>query len=86
MDEHLDRSGEVRMEAVEGLVTGEMSRDDFIKKAALLGFSQMAGGALGALLAAAISSDPATAIGTVLSLASLLALILYARSGGHSTR
>lgn len=45
--------------------------------AALLGFSQMAGGACGACLAAAVSSDPAMAIGIVLSLASLLALILY---------
>jgi multiple sugar transport system substrate-binding protein len=56
MDEHLDRRGEVRMEAVEGLVTGEMSRDDFIKKAALLGFSATA---IGGMLAAAGKADAA---------------------------
>jgi DHA1 family bicyclomycin/chloramphenicol resistance-like MFS transporter len=50
--------------------------------AALLGFAQMAGGALGALLAAAISSDPALGLGIVVSLASQLALILY-RMGGR---
>ena len=44
--------------------------------AALLGFAQMAGGALGTLLAAAISSDPALGLGIVVSLASPLALIL----------
>ena len=56
MDEHLDRRGEVRMEAVEGLVTGEMTRDDFIKKAALLGFSASA---IGGMLAAAGRADAA---------------------------
>jgi DHA1 family bicyclomycin/chloramphenicol resistance-like MFS transporter len=50
--------------------------------AALLGFAQMAGGASGALLAAAISSDPALGLGIVASLASALALILY-RLGGR---
>jgi len=44
--------------------------------AALLGFAQMAGGALGTLLAAAISNDPALGLGIVASLASPLALIL----------
>ncbi len=50
--------------------------------AALLGFTQMAGGAAGTLLAAAISSDPAQGLGIVLSLSSPLALILY-RLGGR---
>ena len=50
--------------------------------AALLGFAQMAGGALGTLLAAAISSDPALGLGIVASLASPLALILC-RLGGR---
>src|SRR5712664_49010 len=50
--------------------------------AALLGFAQMAGGAFGALLAAAISSDPALGLGIVAPLASALALILY-RLGGR---
>lgn len=54
--------------------------------AALLGFSQMAGGALGASLTAAVSSDPAIAIGMVLSLASLLALILYGWAGVETTK
>jgi DHA1 family bicyclomycin/chloramphenicol resistance-like MFS transporter len=52
--------------------------------AALLGFTQMAGGAAGALLAAAISSDPALGLAIVLSLASPLALILYRLSGAPS--
>jgi DHA1 family bicyclomycin/chloramphenicol resistance-like MFS transporter len=47
--------------------------------AALLGFAQMAGGATGALLAAAVSSDPALGLGIVLGLASPLALILAAQ-------
>jgi len=50
--------------------------------AALLGFSQMAGGAFGALLAAAICSDPALGLAIVLPLASPLALLLY-RLGGR---
>lgn len=52
--------------------------------AALLGFAQMAGGAFGALLAAAISSDPALGLGIVASLASALALILYRLDGRPS--
>jgi DHA1 family bicyclomycin/chloramphenicol resistance-like MFS transporter len=54
--------------------------------AALLGFSQMAGAACGALLVAAVSSDPAMAIGIVLSLASLLALILYGSAHVETTQ
>ena len=59
--------------------------------AALLGFSQMAGGALGTLLAAAISSDPALGLGIMASLASPLALILCwlggrASGGGPAAR
>jgi DHA1 family bicyclomycin/chloramphenicol resistance-like MFS transporter len=49
--------------------------------AALLGFAQMAGAAVGALLAAAVSSDPALALGIVLSLATLLAFVLAAVGG-----
>src|SRR5436190_4792312 len=56
MDEHLDGRGEARMEAIDGLVTGQMSRDDFIKKAALLGFSASA---IGGMLAAAGRADAA---------------------------
>jgi DHA1 family bicyclomycin/chloramphenicol resistance-like MFS transporter len=52
--------------------------------AALLGFAQMAGGALGTLLAAAISSDPALGLGIVASLASPLALILCWLAGRPS--
>jgi DHA1 family bicyclomycin/chloramphenicol resistance-like MFS transporter len=52
--------------------------------AALLGFAQMAGGAFGALLAAAISSDPALGLGIVAPLASALALILYRLGGRRS--
>ena len=31
MSESIDRHGEARMDAIDGLVTGEMSRDDFIE-------------------------------------------------------
>jgi MFS transporter, DHA1 family, multidrug resistance protein len=54
--------------------------------AALLGFSQMAGGASGALLAAAVSSDPALGLGIVLSLAPPLALILSGLGGRLESR
>jgi MFS transporter, DHA1 family, multidrug resistance protein len=49
--------------------------------AALFGFSQMAGAACGASLAAILSSDPAIGLGAVLALTSLLALVLHAREG-----
>jgi DHA1 family bicyclomycin/chloramphenicol resistance-like MFS transporter len=45
--------------------------------AALFGFSQMAGAACGASLAALLASDPAIGLGTVLALTSLLALVLH---------
>jgi DHA1 family bicyclomycin/chloramphenicol resistance-like MFS transporter len=45
--------------------------------AALFGFSQMAGAACGASLAAVIARDPAIGLGIVLALTSLLALILH---------
>lgn len=54
MDEHLDRRDGATMHGIEGLVTGEMSRDDFIKKMALLGFSASA---IGGMLAAAGKAD-----------------------------
>jgi DHA1 family bicyclomycin/chloramphenicol resistance-like MFS transporter len=47
--------------------------------AALFGFSQMAGAACGAFLAAIVSRDPAVGLGTVLALTSLFALILHER-------
>src|SRR2546427_7246849 len=56
MDEHLDRRDGATMDGIEGLVTGEMSRDDFIKKMALLGFSASA---IGGMLAAAGKADAA---------------------------
>ncbi len=49
--------------------------------ASLLGFAQMAGAAVGTLLAAAVSSDPALGLGFVLALASALALMLAALEG-----
>ena len=45
--------------------------------AALFGFSQMAGAACGASLAAVLASDPAIGLGIVLALTSLLALVLH---------
>ncbi len=47
--------------------------------AALFGFSQMAGAACGASLAAVLASDPAIGLGIVLALTPLLALILHRR-------
>jgi MFS transporter, DHA1 family, multidrug resistance protein len=49
--------------------------------AALFGFSQMAGAACGASLAAIFFSDPAIGLGTVLTLTSLLALVLHRWKG-----
>jgi MFS transporter, DHA1 family, multidrug resistance protein len=47
--------------------------------AALFGFSQMAGAACGASLAAVLANDPAIGLGIVLALTPLLALILHRR-------
>jgi len=52
--------------------------------AALFGFTQMAGAACGALLAAVVSSDPALGLAIVLALASPLAMILHGRGGRSS--
>jgi DHA1 family bicyclomycin/chloramphenicol resistance-like MFS transporter len=52
--------------------------------AALFGFTQMAGAACGALLAAFVSSDPALGLAIVLALASPLAMILHGRGGRSS--
>jgi DHA1 family bicyclomycin/chloramphenicol resistance-like MFS transporter len=49
--------------------------------AALFGFSQMAGAACGASLAAILCSDPAIGLGAVLALTSLVALILHGWKG-----
>jgi len=49
--------------------------------AALFGFSQMAGAACGASLAAVLASDPAVGLGTVLALTSVLALVLHGWKG-----
>ena len=50
MSESIDRHEGATMDAIEGLVTGEMSRDDFIKRLTVLGFSASA---IGGMLAAA---------------------------------
>jgi DHA1 family bicyclomycin/chloramphenicol resistance-like MFS transporter len=49
--------------------------------AALFGFSQMAGAACGASLAAILFSDPAIGLGTMLALTSLVALMLHGWKG-----
>jgi DHA1 family bicyclomycin/chloramphenicol resistance-like MFS transporter len=49
--------------------------------AALFGFSQMAGAACGASLAAILSSDPAIGLGIVLALTAFLALVLHCWKG-----
>jgi DHA1 family bicyclomycin/chloramphenicol resistance-like MFS transporter len=49
--------------------------------AALFGFSQMAGAACGASLAAVLATDPAIGLGTVVALMSLFALVLHGWKG-----
>ena len=53
--------------------------------AAFLGFSQMAGAACGASLAAVVVVDPAIGLGFVLALTSLLALVLHGWRGWRVT-
>lgn len=50
MSESIDRGDAATMDAIEGLVTGTMRRDDFIKRLTYLGFTA---GAIGGMLAAA---------------------------------
>jgi multiple sugar transport system substrate-binding protein len=50
MSESIDRHDAATMDAIEGLVTGQMSRQGFMKRAAVLGFSASA---IGSMLAAA---------------------------------
>ncbi len=50
MSESIDRHDEATMDAIEGLVTGRMSRQAFVKRATVLGFSA---GTIGSILAAA---------------------------------
>jgi len=52
--------------------------------AALFGFAQMGGAACGAMLAAAVSGDPALGLAIVLVLASPLAMILHGWDGRRS--
>jgi DHA1 family bicyclomycin/chloramphenicol resistance-like MFS transporter len=47
----------------------------------LFGFSQMAGAACGASLAALLAGDPAIGLGIVLALTSVLALVLHGWKG-----
>jgi len=50
MSESIDRPDAATMDAIEGLVSGRMSRQDFMRRAAALGLSA---GAIGAILAGA---------------------------------
>jgi multiple sugar transport system substrate-binding protein len=50
MSESIDRSDAATMDAIEGLVTGTMGRDDFVKRLTYLGFTATA---IGGMLAAA---------------------------------
>ena len=56
MSESIDRHDAAALEAIEGLVTGQMSRQTFMKRAAVLGFSASA---IGSMLAAAGKADAA---------------------------
>jgi multiple sugar transport system substrate-binding protein len=56
MDEHIDRPEGATADAIGGLVSGEMSREDFVKRMGLLGFSATA---IGGMLAAAGKADAA---------------------------
>lgn len=57
MDEHSDRHDSAAGDAIGGLVSGEMSRDEFIKRMGLLGFSASA---IGGMLMAAGKADAAS--------------------------
>jgi ABC-type glycerol-3-phosphate transport system substrate-binding protein len=54
MDEHIDRQDGATADAIGGLVSGEISRETFVKRMALLGFSASA---IGGMLAAAGKAD-----------------------------
>ncbi len=58
MSESIDRRDEAIMDAIEGVVTGRMSRQDFVKRATALGLSATA---IGSMLAAAGRADAALA-------------------------
>jgi multiple sugar transport system substrate-binding protein len=57
MDEHIDRPDGATVDAIGGLVSGDMSREDFVKRMGLLGFSATA---IGGMLAAAGKADAAS--------------------------
>ena len=57
MDEHIDRRDAEAGDAIGDHVTGTMSRDDFIRRMTLLGFSATA---IGGMLAGAGMADAAT--------------------------
>jgi multiple sugar transport system substrate-binding protein len=57
MDEHIDRRDAEAGDAIGDLVTGSMSRDDFIRRMTLLGFSATA---IGGMLAGAGKAEAAT--------------------------
>jgi hypothetical protein len=50
MTDSIESRDSATMEAIDGLVTGQLTRQDFMKRAALLGFSASA---VGSMLAAA---------------------------------
>ena len=54
MDEHIDRQDGATADAIGGLVSGDMGREDFVKRMGLLGFSATA---IGGMLAAAGKAD-----------------------------
>ncbi len=58
MDEYVDRRDGETVSAIEGLVSGGLSREDFVKRMGLLGFSATA---IGGMLAAAGKADAALA-------------------------
>src|SRR5437660_640189 len=51
MSESIERHDEATMDAIEGLVTGRMSRQAFVKRATVLGFSA---GPIGAILGSVV--------------------------------
>jgi multiple sugar transport system substrate-binding protein len=57
MSESIDRRDAETLDAIEGLASGQLSRDDFVKRAALLGLSASATGAILAAAGKASAAD-----------------------------
>ncbi len=68
MSGSIDRHDAEAMDAIEGLVTGQMSREGFIKRAAVLGFSASAIGSMLAAAGKASAADSRAFAGTTVNI------------------